>query len=259
MDASSSHDAPPESLAERLARADQLERNFAGELEKARIDLAYNLAYGAGHDINNPLANISSRAQALQKDERDPERKRKLAAIQAQAQRAHEMLVDLMLFARPPKLEMREVDLAAIVAPIVDELKSRAADQGTKITVDCHATPLVADPVQLAVAVRALIVNALEAVRRGGEVSVSVGPLEDSAQFAVADTGPGMSPEVRQQIFDPFYSGREAGRGLGFGLCKVWRIVTAHGGGVKVDSHPGEGSVFRLTFRPPPGKKCDLL
>lgn len=246
LDASRS-DHPPDDWRQRLARAEQLESNFAAELEKARLELAYNLAYGAGHDINNPLANISSRAQSLAREERDPEKRRKLAAIQAQAQRAHEMLVDLMLFARPPKLERKPTDLAAIAAEVVAELQSRAADQGTKLVAATEPTPLHADATQLAVAIRALVVNAIEAVARMGEVRVEVRSLASvGGEVIVSDNGPGISPEVRPKIFDPFFSGREAGRGLGFGLCKVWRIVTSHGGRVEVESQPGEGATFRL-------------
>ena len=62
----------------------------------------------------------------------------------------------------------------------------------------------------------------------------------------VTDTGPGISPEVRRHLFDPFYSGREAGRGLGFGLAKCWRIITDHGGQIDITSEPGRGATFVL-------------
>ncbi len=90
-------------LTAKLARLQELETEFNAAVERAKITAVYNLAYGLSHEFNNPLANISSRAQALLADEKDPERRRKLAAINAQAFRAHEMIADLMLFAKPPR------------------------------------------------------------------------------------------------------------------------------------------------------------
>ena len=74
------------------------------------------------------------------------------------------------------------------------------------------------------------------------DVSLRRTPL--GAEVLVADDGPGIKPEERRHLFDPFYSARQAGRGLGFGLSKAWRIVTGHGGSIEVESEPGEGAVF---------------
>ena len=84
------------------------------KVEHAKLDAVKELAYGASHEINNPLANISARAQALLRDEADPERRRALEAIHQQALRAHEMIADLMLFARPPRQAERQGALAAL-------------------------------------------------------------------------------------------------------------------------------------------------
>jgi signal transduction histidine kinase len=80
-------------------------------------------------------------------------------------------------------------------------------------------------------------------VVHGGANSPS-GPIE----ITIADNGPGIPPEVRPKIFDPFFSGREAGRGLGFGLSKAWRIVTMHGGTIDVRATPGGGATFVITL-----------
>src|SRR5438309_9187168 len=90
----------------------QATRDFDSALESAKLQALYNFAYGLSHEINNPLANIATRAQTLLLDEKDPERRRKLATIVQQAFRAHEMIADLMLFARPPAVRAQEVDLA---------------------------------------------------------------------------------------------------------------------------------------------------
>ena len=88
---------------------------FLDALEAAKLDALKELAYGASHEINNPLANIAARAQTLLRDESDPERRRALEAIHQQALRAHEMISDLMLFARPPRLERGPVDVASLL------------------------------------------------------------------------------------------------------------------------------------------------
>src|SRR4051812_4979982 len=87
---------------------------FEAAVETAKLQALYNFAYGLSHEINNPLANIATRAQTLLVEERDPERRRKLATIVQQAFRAHEMIADLMLFARPPTPKLETVDLAKL-------------------------------------------------------------------------------------------------------------------------------------------------
>jgi signal transduction histidine kinase len=103
-----------------------------------------------------------------------------------------------------------------------------------------------ADRTQLASALAALIKNAMEALRTGGAIVVAVAVNSESIEFRVTDNGPGITPEVRRHLFDPFFSGREAGRGLGLGLAKAWRIAELHRGEIIVQSEPGRGAVFAL-------------
>ncbi len=244
-------------VAERLARLADLETDFQAALEIAKLDALKELAYGASHEINNPLANISARAQTLLQDERDPERRRRLAAINSQAFRAHEMIADLMLFARPPRMERKPVDLAALVSGIVDEISEAAASQNTHLLADLAEKPLSAnvDPIHLRVAIKALTTNSLEALGGGGRIEIQVrrAALKSESQapgeaieILVTDTGPGIPAAVRPHIFDPFYSGREAGRGLGMGLPKCWRIVREHAGQLALESSDHGGATFRI-------------
>jgi signal transduction histidine kinase len=235
-------------LATQMARLHRLETEFAEQVERQKLAAMRELAYGAGHEINNPLANISTRAQTLMREEPDPERRRRLATINSQAFRAHEMIADMMLFAHPPPLQPVLLDLSVLVDRVVAELGPHADQQGTVLRhARCETGLQVrADPTQLAVALRAVCTNALEALGSGGTVTVVVSDGADAAglpgtvSIAVGDTGPGIPAEVREHLFDPFFSGRTAGRGLGFGLCKAWRIVTDHGGRIQVaDSSPG--------------------
>ncbi|HUE72067.1 MAG TPA: HAMP domain-containing sensor histidine kinase [Pirellulaceae bacterium] len=240
---------PP--VLQSLERLAALERDFAGELQREKLTSMAALAYGASHEINNPLANIAARAQSLLAQERDPQRRRSLATINAQAFRAHEMIADLMLFAKPPAPRMASVDLAVLADQVIKELSETAAAQGTSLARD-ESGPVTlvveVDEVQIGVALRALCQNALEALRSGGSIEISLFGDGGSRQIRVADTGPGLTAEAKKHLFDPFYSGREAGRGLGLGLSKVWRIMELHGGQVLVDSRPGHGSTFTLVF-----------
>lgn len=272
---------------------------FSAALESAKLQALYHFAYGLSHEINNPLANIATRAQTLLVDEKDAERRRKLATIVQQAFRAHEMIADLMLFARPPALKPEQVDLAKLVETIVAEVQDRAREQGTCVVANVKNPPLLttADSTQLAVALKALVQNALEAVRTGGIVEVSAenshGSEANSTQYtvlstpassdptdraailrsdppplspvprplspstalraphfllSVSDNGPGIPPDIRPHIFDPFFSGREAGRGLGLGLSKAWRIAELHGGTIEVESAAARGAKFSLVL-----------
>lgn len=257
------------SLASQLRRLAELDSSFEHRLQTAKLDALKEFAYGAGHELNNPLANIASRAQTLLKEENHPERKRRLAAINSQAFRAHEMLADLMLFARPPQPVWQIVDLVPLVDEVLAAVADLAAQQQTTLHAPTRREPIYveADGVQLRIALRALCINALEAINQGGNISVEICRGDDSiqsseqssgtpheqtvgdfAQIAVTDDGPGISPQTCEKIFDPFFSGREAGRGLGFGLSKCWRIVTLHRGRIDVHSAPGQGATFTISL-----------
>ncbi|HEY2411905.1 MAG TPA: ATP-binding protein [Pirellulaceae bacterium] len=255
--------------------------DFLRAVEQAKLAALYNFAYGLSHEINNPLANIATRAQTLLADEKDPERRRKLATIVQQAFKAHEMIADLMLFAHPPRMQPRESDLVQLLDTVIGELSEQAHEQNTRLERVGAIEPLIAnvDPTAMAVAIKALVQNALESMQHDGTVTIGVyefktqdsslkvdGPHElgtphsalripNSAErstifpaivLSITDTGPGIPPGVRPYIFDPFFSGREAGRGLGLGLSKAWRIVDLHGGRIDVESEPGHGATFRV-------------
>ncbi|MEQ8208544.1 MAG: HAMP domain-containing sensor histidine kinase [Lacipirellulaceae bacterium] len=232
------------------------EKEFERQLEQAKLDAMKELAYGASHEINNPLANISARAQALLRDETDPDKRRTLEAINQQALRAHEMISDLMLFARPPALVYEVFDVSEMLEGAYAESQEVCGERGIEITIKDIAEPfaLNADRSQLTVAISALVRNAIEAIGTDGNVTVSAEQADGSARITVTDDGPGIPADVRKHLFEPFYSGREAGRGLGFGLSKCWRIVTEHGGTVEVES-PEIGGGTSFTVRLPDNPK----
>ncbi len=249
-----------------------------------RLEALAEFAAGAGHEINNPLGVIIGRAQLLLRGESDPARRRDLALIAAQAERIHEMIAGLMLFARPPQPQWEPMVAQHVLAEVVREMQPRAALRDIRLESDVPDEPLrlVADRAQLGVALRELIDNALQALGEQGHVSVQLrraaalppghpvpaaaagpaappsrspdaaprGPGGDGSEewivFTVRDDGPGIAPDVLKHAFDPFYSGYAAGRGLGVGLCQVWAIARLHGGVVALDSSPGRGTQSAL-------------
>ncbi len=235
-------------LMRKLQRLQELERDFQALLQREKMAAMKELAYGASHEINNPLANISTRAQTLLRDETNPERRHKLETINRQAFRAHEMITHMMHFARPPRLHRDRHDLVALIHDTIAELAADATQQHTEV-VNASAVKhvfAVVDREQLGVAIKAMVINSLEALRKGGRVEISARAVQSSAEIVIRDDGPGISPEVQRHLFDPFFSGREAGRGLGFGLCTCWSVVEQHGGNIDVASSRNVGTTFTI-------------
>ena len=222
--------------------------HFEAKLQQEKLASLRELAYGLSHEINNPLANIATRAQTLLRDETDPERRRALATINVQAFRAHEMIADMMLFAKPPALVLTRVNAVQIVDAVMAEMAAEAKEQGTALVRSGVHGPLelTADPVQLTVALRAVVLNSLQALGAGGSVEIAVERAAGIVILRVIDNGPGLSDQAKKHMFDPYYSGREAGRGLGLGLSKCWRIAELHGGRIEVASEMGQGATISL-------------
>ncbi|HXT59161.1 MAG TPA: HAMP domain-containing sensor histidine kinase [Pirellulales bacterium] len=245
-------------LVRKLARLRRLETAFDERLETEKLEAMAEFAAGAGHEINNPIAVIAGRAQLFLRDERDPERRRELAVMNGQAMRVYEMIADMMLFARPPTPKPSACDISQLLDKLLGELGPEAVERQIELRREGSRDSLViqADGDQLSVALRALIENAIEAVPNGGRVEVilsrpcptngKVGDHRQEIEIVVRDNGPGIPPEIRRHLFDPFYSGRGAGRGLGLGLSKCWRIVANHGGRIEVESEVGRGATFKI-------------
>ncbi|MBN2295223.1 MAG: hypothetical protein JXM70_22525, partial [Pirellulales bacterium] len=239
-------------LMRKLARLKELQERFEQTLLAEKLEAMAEFAAGAGHEINNPVAVIAGRAQLFLQGETDPERRRALALMNTQAKRVYEMITDMMLFARPPAATHKNVELIAIIDRIIEELKPAATEQAISLSRSGHKGPLEieADPEQLNVAFRAMCRNSMEAIGHDGNIGIGVqldGPELVLIRFS--DNGPGIAEDVRRHVFDPFYSARQAGRGLGLGLSKCWRIVvTNHGGRIDVDSGPGRPTVFTISL-----------
>ncbi|MEO1998640.1 MAG: HAMP domain-containing sensor histidine kinase [Planctomycetaceae bacterium] len=202
-----------------------------------RLESLAEFAAGAGHEINNPLATIIGRVQLLLRKETDPGRRQALEAIGGQAYRIRDMIGDAMMFARPPLGQCQSLDLSLAVQGVVDAFEEKTQARNCKVCVSLASDAAVwADPDQLGVVVSCLLRNALEGVDDGGQVTIETTIQPGESHLVVSNSGRGLSADERAHLFDPFYSGRQAGRGLGFGLSKCWRIVSNHGGRIECQS-----------------------
>ena len=204
-------------------------------IHAAKMAAVAEFAAGAGHEINNPLAVISGHSQYLLRHEGDDERKKALQSIIRQTERVHALLTELMYFARPPAIKRQWVEVGRCVRDAADAVSSLADHRQVTVETEPLTAPLWidADPKHLNIALTALIRNGVEAAPVGGWVRVRTAFPGERLEVIVDDSGPGPDPQSRHHLFDPFYSGRTAGRGRGLGLPAAWRLAQEHGGTVR--------------------------
>ena len=208
---------------------------FERRLTDAKMASLAEFAAGAGHEIHNPLATIAGRVQLLLLNESHPERRRSLGIILAQALRVRDMIGDLMLFARPPEPNPVSIDVQSAIAVACERLAPEADALGCCLRQsDGPAVTACCDPDHLQVILAEIIRNGLEAAAAGGTVHVDLRSEASRTIIEVQDSGDGWTPLDREHAFDPFYSGRQAGRGLGFGLSKCWRLLQMNGGNLSL-------------------------
>jgi signal transduction histidine kinase len=222
-----------------------------GRLQALKLNAMAEFAAGAGHEINNPLAVISGQAQYLLHHESEPARQRSLQTIVNQTQRIHQLLRGLMEYARPQPPEKQSVDLSRLL----DEVAVSLGDLATQRRVELHCPhpdqPIywIADPRQLQLALSCLLQNAIEAAPPDGWAGMRLEtPVPERVEVVVEDSGPGLSRTQREHLFDPFYSGRQAGRGRGLGLPTAWRLAQEHGGDLRYEDLPQGPTRFVLSL-----------
>lgn len=209
------------------------EEQFDPVLIRKNLDAMAEFAAGVGHEINNPLAIISGYAQLMLKETDDPKHRHYLSTIVAQTRRAFEMIADIRLFARPPRPQMTRFVLESLLDECIERLNEWGAERISFSRPNSVVrTEVESDPSQLKAIILALGRNALEAASDGmglGVISI-VHSNEGEIELEVEDNGPGIPDEMGNKVFFPFYSGRQAGRGLGFGLPKAWKLLEGLGG-----------------------------
>jgi PAS domain S-box-containing protein len=226
--------------------------------EAGKMQAVATLASGVAHDFNNLLAAVQLHLRLI---EAEPERAGEaVAAIRDLAEQGSEVVSELLLFARSDSSAAPQtLDLVSLVSEqrtVLNHLLPDGVELEVK-TGDGAPVPVVGNPVALRRLLLNLVVNARDAVASdGGTITVSVGRRGGRAELEVADTGPGIADEIRDRLFEPFFTLRRRGRGAGLGLAVVYAVASAHGGEVELVSGAGEGA--RFVVRLPPGDIAEL-
>lgn len=241
-----------------------------GRLQALKLSALAEFAAGAGHEINNPLAVISGQAQYVlkQMDWLDVPAEEidnvgeyleglrakvapSLQKIIGQTQRVHSILTELMQFARPSRPNLQSVSVRSLLAEVADSLEALAQQRKVQLLVagSPHDELLHADAGQARVALTGLLRNAIEAAPPEGWARIRVEKKSKTAlDVIVEDNGNGPCPTTREHLFDPFFSGRSAGRGRGMGLPIAWRLARQQGGDVRFDGVNDGVTRFVLTL-----------
>jgi PAS domain S-box-containing protein len=245
-------------------RAEAERAQLESQLRQAqKMEAIGHLAGGIAHDFNNILQSIlgnltlaAERAEDLQ----DAKLGRYLDRAQLSAQRARELIQQMLTFSRGKRGEPRVLSLAPVVEEAIKLLRP-TLPSSIELQLELPQTaPVKVDRVQAEQVLLNLCINARDAMRGQGTLGISVKELARHGvcascrqrfsgrhvELAVGDSGPGIRPEVVERMFEPFYSTKEVGKGSGMGLSVVHGIVHEHGGHIAVDTAPGKGALFRV-------------
>jgi len=214
-----------------------------------RLATIGQLAAGVAHELNEPLGSILGFAQLSQKVAKLPQQsKQDLDKIITASLHAREIVKKLLIFARQMPTRKSMTNLNQIVEGGLYFIESRCAKEGIRLVrrLESDLMVIVADPAQLNQVLVNLVVNAVQAMPKGGVLTISTVNGEDSISLIVEDTGIGMNEDTLSKIFLPFFTTKDVGQGTGLGLAVVHGIVSSHGGKITVESKPGIGSRFEI-------------
>jgi two-component system NtrC family sensor kinase len=213
------------------------------------------LAGGVAHEINNPLGGILAFAQLMSREDRSAEDRESLDLIQDAAMRAKRIVESLLRFSRRPKQE--EKGPVALEQVVEDALFLLGAQLKGGLEVVRRFTPGVValgNANQLQQIVVNLVVNAIQATKGAGRITVSTAPAgPHHVRLAVADDGPGIAPEIAKRVFEPFFTTKPEGQGTGLGLSICYQIAEEHGGTIRLEPGTG-GACFVLEVPAAPTK-----
>ncbi|MCP5119400.1 MAG: PAS domain S-box protein [bacterium] len=226
----------------------ELERQLVQADKLSSIGL---LAAGVAHEVNTPLAVISTYAQMLARQVSEDEQKTKmLDKIAKQTFRASEIVNSLLNFSRTSQTEFGEVDLNKVIRETTSLIEPQLAK--SRVTVECkfdETLPQIkGNAGKLQQVFLNLFLNARDAMEEGGKLRVKTARANGSALVDIADSGKGIPPDVIGRIYDPFYTTKAVRKGTGLGLSVTYGIVREHGGSIEVESLPGAGTCFHLDF-----------
>jgi signal transduction histidine kinase len=216
--------------------------------------MAGKLAAGVAHSIRNPLTSVKMRLYSMRRHlELPPPQQEDLDVISEEIGHIDAIVRNFLEYSRPPKLKIQQVSPSAVVDLAITLLRPRLESFNVSMSVN-RKQPLPeiwADPDQLKEVLVNLMVNACEAMVKGGSIEVTeaedfVAGLGRVVRIRIQDTGPGIPASMQEKIFQPFFSGKEEGTGLGLSIAA--RIIEEHGGSIDVKSRSGEGATFTLTL-----------
>jgi len=232
----------------------ELERRLVQADKLSSIGL---LAAGVAHEVNTPLAVISTYAQMLAKQvAEDDQKSRILEKIARQTFRASEIVNSLLNFSRTSTSELTEVQLNRVIQETLSLLEHQLKKAGIEVRtkLDPNLDPVKGNPGKLQQVFLNLFLNARDAMEPRGvlEVTTSAGARgpngENGVVVEVIDSGHGIAPEHLSRIYDPFFTTKSAKKGTGLGLSVTYGIIQEHGGAIEAISRPGEGTCFHLEF-----------
>ncbi len=228
-------------------------------LQSQKLEALGRLAGGVAHDFNNLLTVILGYADLMSRYGADDHAREVGREIQKAGERAAALTRQLLAFSRRQVMQPCVLDLNGLVRNL-DTMLRRLIGEDVQLTTAPHASPLrvKADPGQLEQVLTNLVVNARDAMPKGGRLIVSTAEVPASidstlltaatgfALLTVTDSGCGMEEHVLKRLFEPFFTTKEVGKGTGLGLAMVYGIVQQSGGRIEVESEPGRGSTFRI-------------
>ncbi len=225
---------------------DELERQLVQADKLSSIGL---LAAGVAHEVNTPLAVISTYAQMLAKQISEDEQKSKLLdKIAKQTFRASEIVNSLLNFSRTSTTEFVELDLGKVIQETLNLVEHQLRKSAIEVKLDTETAmpPVKGNAGKLQQVFLNLFLNARDAMEAGGTLAIHAWSEDGFARIDVSDSGEGIQPENLARIYDPFFTTKAARKGTGLGLSVTYGIVREHGGTIEVESRLGAGSRFRV-------------
>jgi signal transduction histidine kinase len=244
------------SVAEQLAEANRsLSAAEAAMRRSERLAALGQLSAGLAHELRNPLGTIKASSEMLTRGVTTENAvAREMAGfISSEVDRTNSLVTRFLEFARPLKLRSASADVGQVIDRAVEMLCNDPA--GQQVTVyknyDPQLPPFLLDAELMERVIFNLLLNAAQATSPGGAVTVKTRLADGTAEIAVIDRGSGIDPKLRENIFNPFFTTKP--EGVGLGLAIVSKIIDEHGGRMTLESEPGKGSVFRvfLPLTPP--------
>ena len=244
---------------------ERLQQRELEVLRSEQLAALGQLAAGMAHELRNPLMPMKMLVQAaVERDDGHGLHGQQLKVVEQEIGRLEKSIQDFLDFARPTKLEKMRLDARQVLEQTIELVSGRAERQRIQIQTDIPGEPLMveADAAQLRQVLLNLLLNAFDALPEGGRVFVSLARARPPAAFdasptawtakwaliSIRDSGPGLSTDVLDRIFEPFVSTKETGTGLGLSICH--RIVEAHGGRITAENSPEGGAMFSIYLPP---------